>query len=141
MLAYGLRVYHVVACCHPDTAADSDLLTVHAPTPLDVEQLRHVAADADAHGAPRTDAELAFLASDQNVLRVDECGDLVVVTWTRNLYFEPPEVRAVIAGALPVWEKVRWTVQPFIGKQPDPPPPFEERALVELEPEASAEAP
>jgi hypothetical protein len=76
-----------------------------APTPADVEQLRHVAADS--HAAPLTDAELAFLASDQHVLRVDAFGDLVVVSWVRNHHFPARAVRAAIAAALPVWARTR----------------------------------
>ena len=109
------------------------------PTPTDVEQLSHVAADAD--GAPLTEAELAFLASEQNVLRVDEWGDLVVVSWTRNLYYKPPEVRAAIAAAVPIWERVRWVAMPFVGRLPDPAPAAEDAQLLELQLEMPNDCP
>lgn len=72
-----------------------------APSALDVEQLRHLAADAD--GAPLADEDLAFLASDQDVFRVDDHGDLFVVGVAGVRSYPAFQVRAAIADARTVW--------------------------------------
>ena len=106
------------ARCHPDTAADSDLLTVHAPTPLDVEQLRLVAADAEA---PLTDADLAFLASEQLVLRTDGPDRLAVVGIATTSYFAAVQVGRAIAEARTVWTVIQHASRSRIGElNPEP---------------------
>ena len=71
-------------------------------TPDDVEQLRHVAQDAD--GIPLSAEDLAFLASaEQDALRVDDYGDLFVVTIGGVRYYRARQVRAAIADARAVW--------------------------------------
>ena len=69
---------------------------MHAPTPLDVEQLRLVAADAEA---PLTDADLTFLASEQLVLRTDGPDRLAVIGIARTTYFSVVQVRRAVAEA------------------------------------------
>jgi hypothetical protein len=74
------------------------------PTPADVEQLRHVAADAG--GAPLSDDDLAFLASGQDVLRVDDAGALFVVGIATVRHYAPAAVRAAIVDARAVWATI-----------------------------------
>jgi hypothetical protein len=69
----------------------------HAPTATDVEQLRHVAADAD--GEPLSDDDLAFLASAQDVLCIDDYGAPFVVGIAQTRYYQPAQIRAAIADA------------------------------------------
>ena len=73
---------------------------MHAPNPIDVEQLRLVAADAEA---PLTDADLAFLASEQLVLRTDGPDRLAIIGIATTSYFPAVEVGRAIAEARAVW--------------------------------------
>lgn len=90
---------------------------LRAPTVVDVEQLSHLAADAD--GAPLSDEALAFLAGPQDVLRIDHHGDLAVIGVASTTYYPAAQVRAAIAEALPVWALVRWA---YAGELPPPDP-------------------
>jgi len=77
-----------------------------APTPDDVEQLRHVAQDAD--GTPLADSDLAFLADPaQQALRVDDHGGLFVLGVAQVRQYPPLALRAAIADARAVWALVR----------------------------------
>jgi hypothetical protein len=77
---------------------------VHAPTPTDVEQLRLVAADADA---PLTADDIAFLGSGQLVLRVDGPDRLAVIGIARTTYVPALHVRRAIAEARAVWAVIQ----------------------------------
>jgi hypothetical protein len=70
---------------------------LHAPTPADVEQLRHIAADTD--GAPLSEVDHAFLASEQHVLQVEDGGRLVVIGVATTRYYLVDQVRAAVADA------------------------------------------
>jgi hypothetical protein len=76
----------------------------HAPAPTDVEQLRHVAQDAD--GEPLTSDELAFLASGQDVLRIMEDGELFVVGIAQVRRYPVCRVRDAVVDARVVWRLV-----------------------------------
>ncbi|HZF67905.1 MAG TPA: hypothetical protein VEZ47_07700 [Gemmatirosa sp.] len=76
----------------------------HAPTLDDIEQLCHVAQDAG--GAPLADEDLAFLASEQQTLRVDDHGALFVLGVAQVRHYHPAALRAAIADARAVWALV-----------------------------------
>jgi hypothetical protein len=77
---------------------------VHAPTLTDVEQLRLVAADADA---PLTTEDVAFLGSGRLVLRVDGPDRLAVIGIARTTDFSARHVRRAVAEARAVWAVIQ----------------------------------
>ncbi|WP_284349493.1 hypothetical protein [Roseisolibacter agri] len=73
----------------------------------DVEQLRHVAQDAD--GIPLSDEDLAFLASaEQDTLRIDDDGAVFVAGIGGVRHYPMHRVRAAIADARATWARTNF---------------------------------